>query len=98
MPWLQYDESFGFDQVIDVRSADYGAFKDRGMRNKTVFDFYRRNPDASHLQHVIAASHVVVESFFVLVVLVVSVYPFAQDGGFCLLVLVPVSCADAVPL
>src|SRR4029453_12272134 len=68
------------------------------MLQKVIFHLNRRDPDATHLEHVITAPGIPIKALSVTAELVAGVEPFAEHGLLAFAVLVPVEGGGAIAL
>ena len=87
---LEHDEGLGLGQALAVLGADHRALEHRRVLHQRRLDLERRDPDAAHLEHVVAAAGVGVVAVGVAHVLVAALGPAALEGLARLLAVAPV--------
>src|SRR5262245_3554864 len=97
-PLAEHDEGHRLDERVVILPADDAAFEDGGMRDERVLDLDRTHPQTTHLQHVVGTARVPEVALLVLGVLVAGPEPTPFHRVLRLLVLIPVTGADRIPL
>ncbi len=91
--WPQHDKGFRLQQSFRIGFGHDGGFQHRFMGDQRALDLERRDPDAGHFEHVVAAAAEGVAAVGVADVFVAGAGPVALKGAAALAALIPVAFA-----
>src|ERR1019366_4893741 len=98
LPGLDDDEGLGLDESVPVLDADHRRLEHRRVLHQRRLDLEGRDPDAAHLEHVVAAPGIGVVAVGVARILVAALGPAALEGLARALAVAPVhECRAGTP-